>query len=91
LHGHNYKIEVELQSQTLDSHGFVCDYLDLVILKNYIDDNLDHRHLNDVLGNDNVTAEKIAKHLYDFCKKHWEQTSAIRVYETDKTCAEYRK
>ena len=90
LHGHNYVVEVELSAKELNSVGFVRDYLELAPLKSYIDDTLDHRHLNDVLGDDHVTAERMAKHLYDWCAARWEEVSAIRVSETPKTWAEYR-
>ena len=90
LHGHNYIIEIELQSEELNSVGFVRDYHDLGALKSYIDDTLDHRHLNEVLGDTNVTAERLAKHIFDWCSPKWLETSAIRVSETPKTWAEYR-
>lgn len=90
LHGHNYVVEVELQSEALDKFGFVRDYRELDALKNYIDEVFDHRHLNDILGDNNVTAENIAKHFYDWCKGRWTEVSAVRVRETPKSCAEYR-
>lgn len=90
LHGHNYIVVVELASATLNQHGFVRDYLELAPLKAYIDDHLDHRHLNDVLGDDCVTAERMAKHLYDWCAARWPETAAVKVSETPKTWAEYR-
>jgi len=90
LHGHNYVVVIELASQTLNAHGFVRDYLELAPLKRYIDDELDHRHLNEVLGDDCVTAERMAKHLYDWCAARWPETVAVKVSETPKTWAEYR-
>ena len=90
LHGHNYIAEVVPQSATLNSVGFVRDYRELDALKKYIDDEVDHRHLNDVLGENNTTAEQIAKHFYDWCKERWPEVSAVRVSETPKTNAEYR-
>ena len=90
LHGHNYIVEIELQSEALDAHGFVIDYNKLGELKDYIDNTLDHRHLNEVLGDDGVTSEKLARHLFDWCHARWPQTSALRVSETPKTWAEYR-
>ena len=90
LHGHNYVVEVELQSDTLNAYGFVKDYRDLDALKTYIDDVFDHRHLNDVLGDDGVTAEHIAKHFYDWCKEKWPEVTAVKVKETPKSVAEYR-
>lgn len=90
LHGHNYVVEVELQAEELNAHGFVRDYRELGALKSYIDDELDHRHLNDVLGDDGVTAELMAKHFYDWCKTRWPEVTAVRVSETPKTWSEYR-
>ncbi|MGY0399571.1 MAG: 6-pyruvoyl trahydropterin synthase family protein [Ostreibacterium sp.] len=90
LHGHNYEVTVELQAETLNGKGFVKDYLELNEFKNYIDEVLDHRHLNDTLGDSCVTAECLAKHLYDWCVARWQQVSAISVNETPRTFAEYR-
>lgn len=90
LHGHNYLVTIELQSKTLNADGFVRDYRELNALKEYIDQTLDHRHLNDVLGDRGTTAEYIAKHLYDWSKARWPEVSAVRVHETPKSMAEYR-
>ena len=90
LHGHNYVVEVELKSDKLSQVGFVRDYNELDGLKKYIDDKFDHRHLNDVLGDDNVTAEQLAKHFYDWCKEKWPEVSAVCVSETPKSKATYR-
>ncbi len=90
MHGHNYIVEIELGSETLDENGFVLDYHALAPLKRYIDDKMDHRHLNEVFGHDRVTSEWMAHMLYDWCKARWDQISAVRVSETPKTWAEYR-
>lgn len=83
-------MRIELQAEHLNAHGFVRDYRDLDALKTYIDQVIDHRHLNDILGNDETTSEKLAKYFYDWCKKRWPETSAIMISETPKTWAEYR-
>jgi len=90
LHGHNYIVEVELQASELNSTGFVRDYNDLSDLKHYIDNTLDHRHLNEVFGHDDTTAENLAKFLFDWAKTKWPEVTAMRVSETPKTWAEYR-
>lgn len=90
LHGHNYVVEIVLENEILNADGFVRDYRQLDDLKSYIDEMFDHRHLNDVLGDDNVTAEKIARHFYDWAKSRWPEVCAVRVSETPKTMAEYR-
>ena len=90
LHGHNYVVVVELSAESLNDDGFVRDYHDLSPLKHYIDETLDHRHLNDVFGHSKVTSEFLAKHFYDWCKERLPEASAVRVSETPKTWAEYR-
>jgi 6-pyruvoyltetrahydropterin/6-carboxytetrahydropterin synthase len=90
LHGHNYIVEVELAAETLDENGFVLDYRALAPFKAYIDDRLDHRHLNEVFGHDGVTSEVLARALFDWARARWVQVTAMRVSETPKTWAEYR-
>ena len=88
LHGHNYTVTVHLESEELDQVGFVRDYRELDNVKKYIDDKLDHRHLNDVFDF-NPTAEKLAKHFYDLFKVWIPQLKAVEVSETPKTTAIY--
>jgi 6-pyruvoyltetrahydropterin/6-carboxytetrahydropterin synthase len=90
LHGHNYIVVVELAAEELDATGFVRDYRDLGPFKDWLDETLDHRHLNDVLGDQGVTAERLARTFYAWCATHWPETVAVRVSETPKTWAEYR-
>lgn len=88
LHGHNYIVTVHLKAKALNNIGFVKDYRELSEIKEYIDDKLDHRHLNDVM-NFNPTAENIAKYLYDIFKKNTPELYAVEVSETPKTTAIY--
>lgn len=90
LHGHNYVVVLELRGEQLNPYGFVRDYLELKPFKDYIDDTLDHRHLNEVLGDACTTAERLARHLYDWARARWSEVSAVSVSETPKTWAEYR-
>lgn len=89
LHGHNYTVVVELASPGLNGDGFVRDYHELKPLKDLIDGSFDHRHLNDILDGP-PTAERLARHLFDWCRARWSETSAVKVSETPKTWAEYR-
>lgn len=49
LHGHSYRVEVELQMQELPKSGpdagMVTDYAELGTIKDYLDDLLDHRYI----------------------------------------------
>jgi 6-pyruvoyltetrahydropterin/6-carboxytetrahydropterin synthase len=88
VHGHNYVIRVELKSETLNDVGFVVDYRALDDIKQFIDDTLDHRHLNDALPF-NPTAENMAKELYEYFHYSHPEVSAVEVSETPKTNARY--
>lgn len=88
LHGHNYVITVHLKAKELNSVGFIKDYRELDSIKKYIDENLDHRHLNDILPF-NPTAENIAKFLYDKFVIEIPEIYAVEVSETPKTSAIY--
>ena len=90
LHGHNYEVEVILQSPALDAVGFVRDFHELAALRDFIDETLDHKHLNDVLGHDRTTCEVISHWLHDWCKERWPEIVAVRVSETPRSFAEYR-
>ncbi|WP_047865004.1 6-pyruvoyl trahydropterin synthase family protein [Rubrobacter aplysinae] len=91
IHGHNYVVEVVLESAELNADGFVRDYGELSPLKHFIDERLDHRHLDDVLPGGTVSsAENVARFLYEFAADRWPEVAAVRVSETPKTWAEYR-
>jgi 6-pyruvoyltetrahydropterin/6-carboxytetrahydropterin synthase len=81
-------VTIHLKADKLDSTGFVKDYRALSIVKEYIDKNLDHRHLNDILS-ENPTAENIAFYLFSIFKESIPELYAVEVSETPKTSAIY--
>ncbi len=84
LHGHNWIIDIYLQSQTLDENGMVMDFTHI---KQKITDQLDHQVLNDILPF-NPTAENLAKYICDqlapFCFR-------VDVCESENNTASYIK
>jgi 6-pyruvoyltetrahydropterin/6-carboxytetrahydropterin synthase len=90
LHGHNYGVEVILESGVLNDVGFIRDYAELDALQSYIKEKFDHRHLNDVLGDDFTSAEHLARHFYEWCRAQWPEVYAVRVSESAHSWAEYR-
>ena len=88
LHGHNYVVTVHLRSEVLDEYGFVKDYRALKPVKEFLDNELDHRHLNDVIPY-HPTAENIARFLFDKFKPSFPELYAVEVSETPKTSAIY--
>lgn len=92
-HGHSYRVFVELCAPTLTPPGFVTDFAELNPLGRYVNIELDHRTLNEVLDVE-PTSENLAKHLTDWCLANLplpDQVSqvAVRVSETASSWAEY--
>lgn len=95
LHGHNYVVRVELAANKLDTDGMILDYGLLAPFRDYIDDELDHRHLNDVVMGP-TTAERLARHLHDHLDYLLVELAsrrgigiAVAVSETPKTWATF--
>lgn len=93
MHGHNYVVVLVLRAPDsgLDPVGFVRDYRDLDKFKHWVDDTIDHHHLNDVLEGTNPSAENIARWLFERWGAEYPDLSAVRVSETPKTWAEYSR
>lgn len=94
MHGHNYIVVLELSAADGDliPPGFVRDYRDLDAFKKWMDDTLDHRHLNEAMGGGGIspTAENLAKWIFDKWREDVPELSAVKVSETPKTWAVYR-
>ena len=96
VHGHNYKVQVTVEGETLNSAGLLLDFGDLKRLLHTVIDRLDHEFLNDVPPFDtlNPTAENMAKYFHDEITKGLGAAQArvagVRVMETDTSIATYR-
>ena len=88
IHGHNYAVTIHLRSEKLNEFGFVKDYHDLRFIKEFIDNNLDHRHLNDIIPY-HPTAENIARYLFETFSEKLPELYAVEISETPKTNAVY--
>jgi len=89
-HGHNYIVEVVLTGK-LNEVSFVRDYRDLDKFKQWLDETVDHKDLNEVFSEMQTSAEALAYLFFHVCRNNlgfWE-TSMVRVSETPKTWAEY--
>lgn len=84
LHGHNWIIEIYMQSKSLDKNGMVMDFTHI---KREISDKLDHQNLNEIFSF-NPTAENIAKWI---CDKLGEKCYKVTVQESSGNIAEYER
>ena len=89
LHGHSYRVEVQLEGPVDPHSGFVADFFDIEAAFAPIIKTLDHYCLNDIGGLENPTAENIAVWIWQRLKSDVPKLSAVRVYETPDCWAEY--
>jgi len=94
MHGHNYEVEVIAESHELDHRGFVVDFRELDDVKRWVDETLDHRHLNDVMEGQ-PSAEAVARLVYEWSTANLPEgvagkVVAVRAWETPRAYAEYR-
>ena len=96
VHGHNYKVQVTIAGEKLNSIGLLMDFVDLRGTIKKVVERLDHRFLNDLPPFDqlNPSAENLAKY---FCDEIQPQARAqglrihgVTIWETDVTSATYR-
>ena len=93
VHGHSYRVDVELAATELRYPGVVVGADELSQLKEYVADRLDHRDLNSVLDRP-PTCEAVAEHLAEWITTHMEpdvsaRVVAVRVSAGKEVWAEY--
>lgn len=97
VHGHNYRIEVKVQGEQLDSIGLLVDFVELKRVMKEAIDYLDHQFINDLAPFDklNPSAENIAKFFHDRISGGLKtdipvSVAEVKVWETDTSSALYR-
>lgn len=96
VHGHNYRVQLVVEGEQLDSAGLLMDFVDLRRMVKGLVERLDHHFLNDLAPFDkiNPSAENIAKYFCDELESPVRdrglRVQAVTVWETDITSATYR-
>ena len=93
MHGHNWKVEVEVSGNKLDNIGMVIDFKKIRIMTNQVVDRLDHQFLNDLSAfkDENPTAENIAKYIHAELTKSINNDNEWFYIERTLTKGEYHK
>ncbi|WGZ91385.1 MAG: 6-carboxytetrahydropterin synthase QueD [Candidatus Thiocaldithrix dubininis] len=95
MHGHNWKIEAEVQATQLNEIGMAIDFKEIKREVRAIADELDHRYLNDLapFQDINPTAENIARYFFQRLAQRLNNervhVSALTIWETDRACVRY--
>ncbi len=94
LHGHRYKVVVNVSKETLNDIGLAYDFADLKRQLNEVLSKYDHKCLNDLEPFDkiNPSAEHIAMTIYERVKPEIDRDAAIlnvQVWESPENCITY--
>jgi len=95
MHGHNWKVEVEVEATALDEVGMGVDFKVIKKAARDIGDRLDHRYLNDLepFTEVNPTAENIAAYFYRELGQSFDKpdlkVKSVTLWETDRACVRY--
>ena len=93
LHGHNFRVQVRVEGQTLDQTGLLIDFLELKRVMDAVIDPYEHRNLNETapFNEVNPSAENLAKWFHDRMQDTLTAPIAeVRVWETETSSAAYR-
>ncbi len=94
IHGHNWKIRVEIRADKLNKEGMVIDFKELKKLTWEVIGPFEHQNLNDISPFDkiNPTAENIVKYFFKELKRilpNEINLVNIRLWETENYSVEY--
>ena len=95
LHGHNWKMEIYVTSETLTKAGIVVDFR---VLKKHVKSvmaTLDHKFLNDLeaFKDENPSSENIARYVAEqlslLIEEPGVKVSRVTAWESENACATY--
>jgi 6-pyruvoyltetrahydropterin/6-carboxytetrahydropterin synthase len=95
MHGHNWKIEAEVEATVLNEIGMAIDFKDIKREVRAIAGELDHQYLNDLepFRDINPTAEHIARYFFQTLATRLNdgrvRVCALTIWETDRACVRY--
>jgi len=95
MHGHNWKVEVEVVAAQLDEVGMGVDFKVIKQATRDVAERLDHRYLNDLepFSQINPTAENIAAYFHKELSAQLNspgiRVHAVTLWETERACVRY--
>ena len=95
MHGHNWRIEVYVTGDKLDSGGVLVDFGEIKDHLAGVMEKLDHKYLNELeyFSDGNPSSENIAKFVATELQNRIDNSSArvskVTAWESDDACATY--
>ena len=95
LHGHNFKVEVTVGAQELNSEGILIDFRLVKKWLKEILDEMDHQHLNNLpsFAGKNPSSENIAHFVYEEMQNKVKEAEVkvlrVKVWESESAAVSY--
>jgi 6-pyruvoyltetrahydropterin/6-carboxytetrahydropterin synthase len=94
LHGHNWRVEVTVESGSLDGRGIALDFREIKSSLSEVLSRFDHRYLNDVppFDAENPSSENLARHVFEEMEKRVPEpvrVARVAVWESEDARAEF--
>ena len=95
LHGHNWKVEVVLRGESLESNGILVDFGEVKAATREALEEVDHKYLNELLffSQNNPTSENVARFLFEKLSVKLNTGSrrllSVSAWESADACATY--
>jgi 6-pyruvoyltetrahydropterin/6-carboxytetrahydropterin synthase len=90
LHGHSFKVAIHVSGEIGSESGWVMDFADIEQAYEPIEQQLDHRYLNDIEGLENPTSEVLAVWIWQRLKPALPNLSKVVINETCTTGCSYQ-
>lgn len=100
VHGHNYRVQVTVEGDQLNSIGLLVDFVELKRVVRQVVDRLDHQFINDLepFVTLNPSAENLAKYFYEEVYSGMKlgqnevpvRIAHVKIWETDTSMAVFR-
>jgi len=94
LHGHNWKVKVDVTCKKLSETGIAIDFEDLRVIVNEVIVKLDHKNLNELeyFSFQNPSSENIARFIYNELVERlpsYISMKSVQVWESDSNSVTY--
>jgi 6-pyruvoyltetrahydropterin/6-carboxytetrahydropterin synthase len=84
LHGHTYRIRLEVTGKVGLKTGWIIDYGDVKAAWETVKSSVDHRCLNEIIGMENSTCENLTYWIMDRLKPKLRGLCKIEIRETER-------
>ncbi|MBC03777.1 MAG: 6-carboxytetrahydropterin synthase QueD [Phycisphaerae bacterium] len=90
LHGHSFRVDVVVEGEVPEEDGYLVDFGVIKAAIKPIEEELDHRCLNDIEGLENPTSEMLARWIWNRLAPSLPMLAEVHVRETCTSSCIYR-